>query len=152
MHHRITERTDAAIIHDIRLTLNGPVLDEIQVTSLAGTVTLNGKVDSWSQRRSIAVLVHEIDGVCRVLNRLVVRVPALAASRVRMAIEDALARHAMREARRVDVEIYDGRVTVTGTVGSSGEHDAVVGAVVGTFGVRSVDDQLDIAPSHRANR
>ena len=147
-----TERTDAAILDAIRLALDEPIREEIFVTSLAGAVTLMGKVDSWSQRRSIGVCVHAIAGVRRVLNNLMVRAPALAATGVRMAIEDALARRAVREARRVDFEIYDGRVTVTGTVGSSGEHDAVVGAVIGTFGVRSVDDQLHIGAPRRVNR
>jgi osmotically-inducible protein OsmY len=148
----ITERPDDAILDEVRLTFVGPMIDEIGVTSLSGIVTLRGPVDSWSQRRSIGMVVHEIDGVRRVLNLLTVRAPALAATGVRTAIEDALARRAMREARRLDFEIYDGRVTVTGRVGSSGERDTVVGAVVGMAGVRSVDDQLRIGPAERAGR
>ena len=80
------------------------------------------------------------------INRIDVKPPAVATEQVRDNIEAALDRHAEREAKRVRLDIKDGRVTVSGTVGSWSEREAVTGAVRGTPGVRIVDNQLRIEP------
>jgi hypothetical protein len=43
-------------------------------------------------------------------------------------------------------------VTVTGTVGSVGERDAIIGALVGSRGVRGVNAELEIGPSSDLRR
>ena len=76
-------------------------------------------------------------------NKIVVR-PQPGSYDVRRSIEDALARRAEREARDLELDISDGRVTVSGVVHSWAERQAVVGAVRGTPGVRDVSDRLHI--------
>jgi osmotically-inducible protein OsmY len=141
-------RSDAEILDSIRIALDWQVFYQLEVTVIAGTVTIGGKVDSWSERRNLATVLRQIDGVHDVVNRLVVRAPPIGDMTVRIAIEQALARRAMREARRIDLTIAGTRVTVGGTVGSAGERDAVLGALIGTPGVESVDDQLQILGPH----
>ena len=60
-----------------------------------------------------------------------------------------LKRRAQREAQRVDLEVKDGHVSVSGVVHSWGEREAVIDAVKATPGVSSVDPHLRIDP-HRA--
>lgn len=139
-------RTDEAILDDVRVSLERRIMFGTTVTVIGGAVMLGGKVDSWSQRRGAGLDAGAIDGVRRVVNLLVVKEPDLAATSLRISIEDALTRRAVREARRLDLEIHDGRVTVTGVVGCAAERDAIIGALVGCRGVRGVNNDIAIAP------
>jgi osmotically-inducible protein OsmY len=139
-----TARSDSEILDTIRTAFEWQLFYELSITVISGTVTLEGSVGSWSERQNLATVVRQIDGVGNVINRLVVRAVPVGEMTLRMAIEQALARHAMREARRIDVTITGARVTVSGMIGSAAERDAVIGALVGTAGVGSVDDLLEI--------
>ncbi len=63
---------------------------------------------------------------------------------VRAAIESALARHAAREARDIELNVRDGVVEVSGRVQSAEEKEAVLGAAKRTAGVQLVEDRLAI--------
>ena len=65
---------------------------------------------------------------------------------MRQAIFEALERRAIKEWRRIRIKDADGIVTLSGTCQTWAEKKAVVGAVRGTPGVRSVRDELRIAP------
>ena len=145
------QRLDDQMFVDVRLVLDARSYYGIRVTVRACAVTLEGMVDSWTERRLIGLRVHEVPDVLRVINLLEVRAPP-AVTALRSSIEDALARRAVREARRIDFEIVNGMVAVAGVVGSEGDRDAVLGAVIATTGVIGVDDQLRIAPFRRRSR
>lgn len=142
-------RTDADIALAVRRALEWDVfVPHQQITSTVshGVVTLEGSADYWSQKDDAQLAIKNLEGVRGVINRIAVKPTAVPPQRVRTAIEDALERHAEREARRVQLDIQEGRVTVSGSVGSWTEHEAVVGAVRGTPGVRVVEDRLRIEP------
>jgi osmotically-inducible protein OsmY len=65
---------------------------------------------------------------------------------VRHAIEEAFQRHVAREARRITIEVQDGRVTLSGSLRSVAEREAAVEAVRGTPGVREIADHLRMEP------
>jgi len=67
-------------------------------------------------------------------------------SKARRVIEQALARHARREAGHLDLRAADATVTVTGVVQSWSEKEAVAGALRSTRGVRQVVNDLVIQP------
>jgi osmotically-inducible protein OsmY len=142
-------RTDADIAHAVRSALEWDVFvqhQHIRTTVSQGVVTLEGTADYWSQREDAQRAIKNLEGVRGIINRIEVKPPVVPRDRMRHAIEAALERHAEREARRVSLDIADGRVTVSGVVGSYGEREAVVGAIRGTPGVRAVDDNLRIEP------
>ena len=142
-------RTDADIARAIRNALEWDVFvphQRIRTTVAQGVVTLEGSADYWSQREDAQRAIKNLEGVRGIINRIEVRPPIVPSDRVRHAIEAALERHAEREARRVSLDISNGRVTVSGVVGSFGEREAVVGAIRGTPGVCTVDDKLRIEP------
>jgi acetoin utilization protein AcuB len=65
---------------------------------------------------------------------------------------DALQRRATRDADRIELEIDEGRVTLTGAVQSWNERQTVIGAVRGTRGVEVVVDSSTSRREPRARR
>jgi osmotically-inducible protein OsmY len=141
-------RTDTEIAQAVRNALVWDVFvpdTRIRSTVSAGVVTLEGDVDSWIQRADADRVVRNLTDVRGVRNEIAVKPPMVAPSEVKMAIESALDRQAEREAKRIRIEVHDGKVTLSGTVPSWSEKQTVVGAATCTPGVRSVDDKLRIA-------
>jgi osmotically-inducible protein OsmY len=142
-------RTDTEIAQAVRRALEWDVFvphKQIQSTVSNGAVTLEGDVDYWNQRADAERVVRNLEGVSMVTNHIEVRPPRVSRSAVRHAIEEALERHVAREARRITVEVQDGRVILSGSLRSLAEREAAVGAVRGTPGVRKVEDHLRIEP------
>jgi osmotically-inducible protein OsmY len=142
-------RTDTEIAHAIRSVLEWDVFvpqEHIQSTVSNGVVTLKGEVDFWTQREAAEKAIRNLSGVKAVFNQIQVKAVKVAAADLQSSIEEALERQAEREAKRISLDIQDGRVKLTGTVHSWAERDAVIGAARGTRGVRNVEDQLSIRP------
>ena len=139
-------RSDTEIASAVRHALEWNVFlheDRITTTVSKGWIVLEGTTDSWSEREEAEAAVRSLAGVVGLTNNIEVLPPRAV---MRAAIEDALDRRAAREARRVELDLKEGHVIVRGTVQSWPEKQAVLGAVRGTAGVRSVDDRLSISP------
>jgi osmotically-inducible protein OsmY len=138
-------RTDTDIAQAVRRALEWDVfVPEARITSTVtdGWVTLDGAVDTWSQRNDAERAVRNLTGVKLVLNKITVKATKPVPGDVRKAIEQALDRRAEREARRIRVDVKDGTVTLTGTVDSWAERKSVVAAARFTPGVQVVEDRL----------
>ena len=143
-------RTDTEIAQAVRRALEWDVLvpdQQIRSTVAHGVVTLEGTVAHWNQRFDAERAIERLAGVKRVLNRIEVKPnEEVDLERARLAVDRALARHASREAARLQVQAAaDGTVMVSGAVDTLQEKEAVLGAVRGTRGVRDVSDHLRIA-------
>lgn len=139
------DRSDGEIAAAVRHTLqwNVRVPDErITSTVSGGTVTLGGTVTALREREDAEEAVRALRGVRGVVDNIVVEPRHVDLRKVRSAIETALARQAEHEARRIDVSIEHGVVTLTGTVDSSAEKRAVMGIVSHLPGVLAVCDRL----------
>lgn len=119
---------------------------KIQSTVTNGIVTLRGIVDYASQRYDAERAIQNLAGVCAIHNRITIQHADVSKPALRTAIHDALERRAERDAERIKLEIEAGNVTLTGTVHSWTERQAVIGAARGTRGVDTVIDNLHIAP------
>ena len=138
-------RTDTEIAQAVRRALEWDVFvpeEKITSTVTDGWVTLDGAVDTWSQRNGAERAVRNLTGVKLVLNKITVKPTKPVPEDVRRAIEQALERRAEREARRIRVDVKDGTVTLTGTVDSWAERKSVVAAARFTPGVQAVEDRL----------
>jgi osmotically-inducible protein OsmY len=143
-------RSDADIAQAVRAALEWNVFvpaQRIRSTVSDGRVTLEGEVDSLTQRDDAERAISHLAGVRLVINDIAVKVPKdVRTGDVRKAIHDALGRRTARECERLKVETHEGFVTLSGSVHTWAEKKAAIGAARGTPGVRSVKDELRIEP------
>lgn len=142
-------QSDIDIAKAVRQALEWDVLvpdTRIRSTVSDGWVTLEGDVDLLTQIEDAGRAIRNLAGVRGVSNELIVRPSKVHPQDVRSAIEEALERQAGREAKHIQLEVQDGRVTLSGVVHSWHERKAVIGAARGTPGVRLVDDHLRLEP------
>jgi len=145
-----SERTDTDVARTVRAALESDLQvphERISTTVSDGVVTLEGNVDYWSEHDDAGRAIR-LPGVREVRNLLTVepRAVKVAPETIRAAIDGALERHRPHAAAdHIQIAIAEGTVILSGTVTSWPEHDAVLGAVRGTRGVKKVDDQITIA-------
>lgn len=118
----------------------------IRSTVTKGWVRLEGDVDDWSQREDSETCVRSLSGVRGIANNIEVKPPSVAPQDIEKAIESALERRARLEARSLSLQVQEGRVILSGAVGSWAERDLAIKAAKGTHGVRSVEARLKIEP------
>lgn len=145
------ERNDTEIAQAVRQALEWDVLlpdKQIRTTVTNGVVTLEGTVEHWSQHDDAARCIRNLAGVREVHNLLEVRPsgPRVSPQAVRDAIQQALERHAEHASKHVMIAVDGGKVTLSGTVPSWTDRQAIEGAARGTPGVGKVDDRLTISP------
>jgi len=143
------ERTDEDLAKGVRNALQWDVLvpdDRITTTVSNGTVTLEGSVDTWTQRSDAEWAVHRLTGVRSVVNQVAVTGKPVDPIQIKRQIEEALERQADREAKRVGVAARDGVVTLTGTVRTWAEKNAIQGTVEFSPGVRRLDNKITVDP------
>jgi osmotically-inducible protein OsmY len=142
-------RTDTQIAQAVRRALEWDALvpdERIRSTVADGWVTLEGTVDYLGEREDAERAVRYLLGVRGVHNQITVSAAKIKTADVRQIIEDALERRAEREAERIQVQVDDGSVTLSGRVRSWAEKRAIMGAVSHAPGVQTVKDQLRITP------
>lgn len=138
--------TDAAIAEQARIALEWDVFvphEKIHTTVSRGILTLDGEVNTASQREDAERAVRNLTGVVAVANNIQVK-SSVRNTELKQAITSALRRHANWEADHVKVEVSGGDVKIEGNVDSWAEREAVLSAVWGTRGVHNVDDHLAV--------
>jgi osmotically-inducible protein OsmY len=146
---KLWERADEDLAGAVRNALRWDVLvpdDRIKTTVSSGTVTLQGTVDTWTQRSEAERAIERLTGVRDVLNQIVVAPRSASPEKIKEEIEGALERQAEREARRLGVAVRDGTVTLTGAVRSWAEKNTIERVAGYALGVRRVDDRTIVDP------
>ena len=142
------QRTDSEIAQSVLSALKWNTLvpeERISVSVSDGWVTLKGRVDWQYQRTTAESAVRDLIGVRGVTNSIFVE-PHVSAADVKTKIEAALKRSAEVDARRINVAVVDGKVTLTGNVHAWFERDEARRAAWAAPGVRNVDDRLVVVP------
>ncbi len=142
------QRTDAEIAQAALNALRWHSLvpdDRVKVEVEDGWVTLTGELDWPYQSASAEQCIHPLLGVRGVTNQIRLKQHANPAD-IRADIAAALARHAQREAKHIEVQVDGSVVTLDGTVGSMAEHEAVLGTAYAAKGVTRVIDRLEVMP------
>jgi osmotically-inducible protein OsmY len=133
--------TDIAIDAARALELRTTIPDGVQAAVHNGHVTLTGKVGWLFQKRQAEKAVRPIAGVRGVINHVTV-VPRGGERDLRRRITQALHENADIDARQVKVAMSGDRATLTGTVRTWLQRDAVERAVSDAPGVTAVDNCL----------
>jgi osmotically-inducible protein OsmY len=127
------------------LTWNVVIPDgTVKVKVESGHVTLTGKVEWHYQRLAASDAVQALAGVRYVTNSIEVT-PRASVVDVKKRIEDALKRNAEVEAKRINVEVTDGKVTLDGQVDTWLERNAAERAAWAAPGVRTVVDHIRVS-------
>jgi osmotically-inducible protein OsmY len=108
-----------------------------------GWVTLGGKVSWGYQKTSAESTVRNLVGVKGVTNDVTVTVTVKAAD-VKQKIEDAFRRHAILDAKDIEVKVDSSTVTLKGHVHTWQEHDDAARAAWAAPGVAYVENCLMI--------
>jgi len=136
-------RTDGQIRDDVETALlSDPATDsyEIDVRVNDNVVTLSGAVDSWQEQVLCETVAKGVNGVKGVNNEIEVLWPKERSDyEIKTEVEQALRWDAFVDHALIDVTVKEGKVTLSGTVGSAAEkNEASWDAYV--HGVKSVDD------------
>lgn len=145
----IWERTDQDLANAVRHALEWDVTvphDRITTTVSHGNVTLEGTVDTWTQRYNAQRAVERLAGVEAVIDNITVVPKTADAVQIKQQIQAALERHAGREARRIAVSIHGGVLTLRGQVASWAQRNAIERLAIHAPGVHRVDDQTVVDP------
>jgi osmotically-inducible protein OsmY len=118
--------------------------DQIASTVSNGWVTLEGSVENGQQREDAMRVVERLLGVRGVTNRIAIDAPAITPAGIRSSIEKALKRRAAREAKHLAIEVREGVVTLTGTVESWAEKNALERLASYTPGVTKLVSQITV--------
>ena len=112
----------------------GPQDEPIELPPESGWVTLMGEVDWKFHRDQAERTVHTQLGVRGLSHNI----------GIARRIETALARQTAREARRIQVSLFKGVVTLQGRVHSLAEREAATLAAMAADGVTGVVNQLSV--------
>jgi osmotically-inducible protein OsmY len=108
-----------------------------------GSVTLSGKVTWGFQKHAAERSVRTLLGVRHMTIDIMVP-SSIKAADVKHRIEEALKRLAQHEAQRIDVQVYDSTITLSGQVHSWQEQSDAVAAAWTVPGVGHVGNRLEM--------
>jgi len=145
---RTVLRTDDGIRTDVELALLADPATNffgIKVGVRDGTVSLTGRVDSWQEERLCVLEAKGVKGVKKVISNIdVVQPPNRLDNDIRAEIERRLDFDVWVDDELIDVNVIQGQVVLSGTVGSLAEKKRAFGDAW-IAGVKAVEDgQLQV--------
>jgi osmotically-inducible protein OsmY len=126
------------------LRWHAPISDS-QITPIVkdGWVTLDGKVSFGYQKTSAENAVRNLMGVKGITNDITVASQAMVGD-VKQKIEEAFKRHAILDAKDIEVKVDESTVTLKGHVSSWQERDDAAQAAWAAPGVAHVENRLAV--------
>jgi len=119
--------------------------ERVEVTVANGWLTLRGEVEQGFQKRAAERAVRRLTGVRGVTNLVAVRPPEpVSEADVEQDIRDALRRRRDIDAERIDVDVADGTVVLSGEVRSWMERDEAERIAWAAPGVGDVEVRLSL--------
>ncbi|MFT4069399.1 BON domain-containing protein [Paraburkholderia sp.] len=142
--HEADRRTDEDIALSARAVLDwiaGLEESTVRIKVEKGWVTLSGEVRDGYRSHIAEKNIRHMRGVTGVTNSI--RITGRASpTDIEYNIRRAIQRHTERELKHLGVQVDDGKVTLSGRVGSAAERSVVWGAARSTPGVKAIVDRL----------
>ena len=124
---------------------------DVQVQVLQGLVGLSGSVPTYTARMAAADDAWSVLGVRGVDNLLTVRFPSTVSvpndDQLRSQVLDTLRWKPRLDATKIDAQVNDGVVTLSGTVDAYWKRAQAEETVGGIHGVRSIVNELTVVPT-----
>lgn len=146
-----TMADDAAITAKVKTELIGEKnvqARNIDVDTVAGVVVLSGYVDSQQEANRAGLLANSVSGVVRVKNELQVGSRTVGQGVDDKVLGVKIKTRLMEEpgirSLNIDVDVYSGSASVTGTVASQEQKKKVLNLIRSVEGVKGVVDNLQI--------
>ena len=141
------QRRDAVLaevaMNELRHTVQIPT-DALHVEVEDGCISLTGTVPWAFQRRRAEQALRYLIGVKAIHNRIEIKAHAVP-DNLKQHIRQALDRHLRSDAQRIQVQVDEDHVTLSGTVDSWTTRDQVVTLIQSLPGVAEVDNQLAVS-------
>lgn len=122
--------SDKALEANIREAwVTDPATDsyELEVSASGGSVTISGEVDSWQEKRLSAMVAKGVNGVIKINNDITIQDSGPRSdSEIVNEIEQAIRWDALVDGALVQVTASNGRVTLSGIVGSLAEKRRII--------------------------
>ncbi|MHB8151319.1 MAG: BON domain-containing protein [Desulfobulbia bacterium] len=142
---------DAAITAKVKTELIGDKnikARNIDVDTVAGVVVLSGYVDSSQEASRAGLIAKSVPGVARVKNELRVGSRTMGQGVDDTVLGAKIKARLLEEpgvrSFNIDVDVYSGSVSVTGTVPSQEQKNTVLNLIRSVEGVKGVVDNLQI--------
>ena len=120
--------------------------EKIKLAVKDGWITLEGNVDWYYQKNAAELAVKYLVGAVKGVTDSIKVKPHVSTIEVKDKIEDALKRSAEIDARRINVQAADGKVTLRGNVRSWFEKVEAGTAAWAAPGVTEVNNQISVVP------
>lgn len=141
------EEIAQAVTRELAFSHSVPV-DRVDVQVEHGMVSLSGTVPTLVAHDQAESIAASVRGVAAIENRIDVQVPEVAAAKLKMQVEDAIARNSATDAYEVDVEAApDGTVMLSGTVDSWTEKSLAQTVASSVRGVKRIENQIEVDDS-----
>jgi osmotically-inducible protein OsmY len=118
--------------------------ESIHIKVQQGWVTIEGHVEWQYQKDAVKALIQQLQGIVGIDNRVVIK-PKDSIVDIKTLIEEALARSAELDARKIRVTVHGNQVTLEGTVNRWLERKAVEHTAWAVPGVNRVENHLLIS-------
>ena len=142
---------DQEILSDLQDALTWDVRVDarnVRVEVENGVVTLNGTVDTYTQKLDASQITSRIKGVTDVINNLIVR-PTIVRSdeEIRRDIDEALRRDVLVDETNITVEVANGIAILNGSVATMAEKNAAESDAWLTPGITDVINNIVVTPA-----
>ena len=110
-------------------------------------LTLEGTVETWSQRNLVEDVVQHLAGVVGIKNMITIKRQSLG-SDVRAAIKSAFERHALLDAEKIEADVTGSKVILRGMTSSFVERAEAEQAAWSARGVTDVENRIVITATN----
>jgi osmotically-inducible protein OsmY len=139
-----SSRSDSEIAQQIQSLISWSNLDpdnHIKAKVEEGFITLNGTVESHSQKELFQQLISNLIGITGICNLIEIE-PKLSVPLVKKDITESFRRNAIDEANNLDIVIHHNIVTLSGKVHSWSERNSAINAAWAIPSVKNVIDKI----------